>query len=282
MQLIRGAAYQPPMLPAAAQELLELAHSPNVSLQKVIRLIEAEATIAGEVLQTAQSSFYSRGHPVECLSQAVVRIGAKQLSRIFLEVSANAAIFQSEKYHARMLELQRHSMVVARVAAAMGPRYGVGPDRAYLCGLLHDVGIAAGLLVLERNEEEFRKVDESALIGELSSIHQQTSGRLAQRWNLSAEARWVLGHHHDFRAGEEINALAAVICVADGLAHRAGAAGPEVFDEKRWEDAVDHLEMSEVEMQRFEAVATEATSEPARGDEEAPSPSRGAGSSPKP
>src|SRR5215831_7820282 len=67
--------YQPPLLPAAALEMLALARDPNVSFGEIVSLLESEPLIAARVLRIAQSPFYSGGARVQTIDDAVMRLG---------------------------------------------------------------------------------------------------------------------------------------------------------------------------------------------------------------
>jgi hypothetical protein len=41
-------------------------------------------------------------------------------------------------------------------------------------------------------------------------------------WQLPADVRWVIGHHHVLAAGGPVHPLAAVVCVADSIATALG------------------------------------------------------------
>jgi len=139
--------YQPPLLPAAALELLTLARDPNVSFGKIVALLESEPLIAARVLRIAQSPFYSGGARVQTIDDAVMRLGIRTIALVFTEAATNAQVFSSEVFRAPMQALRQHSMVTAHLARKLAERIGQPGDRIYVCGLLHDIGIAACLLI---------------------------------------------------------------------------------------------------------------------------------------
>ena len=99
-----------------------------------------------------------------------------------------------------MTNLMRHSMLTAHVAR-MACRLTAIPDEfAFMCGLLHDVGLAAGLLIFADADgsrtprKEPPPFEEVAVA--LGVVHEEASAILAEAWGLHPEIRVVLGIHH--------------------------------------------------------------------------------------
>jgi HD-like signal output (HDOD) protein len=49
-------------------------------------------------MSTAQSAFYSRGMPIESLEDALVRLGVKRLTSVFLEASMRVTVIGSKAF----------------------------------------------------------------------------------------------------------------------------------------------------------------------------------------
>jgi putative nucleotidyltransferase with HDIG domain len=100
----------------------------------------------------------------------------------------------------------------------------VDPGKAYLAGLLHDLGIIVNLWVLP---EEFRKAYETATAEgvPLHEAEQRTlgfthceSGRLlAEQWGLAPDLIEVVTHHHSPEKSSQHAGLVALVHVADLL-----------------------------------------------------------------
>ena len=225
--------YQPPMLPAAALELLTLARDPNVSFGKIVSLLESEPLIAARVLRVAQSPFYSAGARVQTIDDAVMRLGIRTIALVFTEAATNAQIFSSEVFRAPMQALRQHSTVTAHLARKLAERIGQPGDRIYVCGLLHDIGIAACLLVAPTlRGADGRGFTFDQLKLPIYAVHETAADTIASLWSLPEGLRWVIAHHHDFAGAGHVSPMAALVCLASWIASEVDA-GVLAGDEKQ-------------------------------------------------
>lgn len=217
--------YNPPLLPGAALQLLALARDPEVALFKVIALLETEPLIVARVIRTAQSPVYSSGARIRTIEDAVLRLGTKQIALVFAEAAMNAEIFSSQVFQAPMEALRRHSTATAHIARKLAERVGQSGDRVYLCGLLHDIGIAACLLVApELEDADGKRFKFAQLQAPIHAVHEQAAEIMSSLWNMPQGLRWVLAHHHSFALRTHISPIAALICLASWIAGESGAA----------------------------------------------------------
>jgi HD-like signal output (HDOD) protein len=219
-----AADYQPPMLPSAALEILTLARDPNVSFGKIVALLESEPLIAARVLRIAQSPFYSSGAKVQTIDDAVLRLGIRTIALVFTEAATNAQVFSSEIFRAPMQALRRHSTVTAHIARKLAERIGQPGDRIYVCGLLHDIGIAACLLVAPSlRGADGRGFTFDQLKAPMFAVHEAAAETLSSIWTLPEGLRWVLAHHHSFQTKGHVSPMAALVCLASWIAGEVDA-----------------------------------------------------------
>jgi HD-like signal output (HDOD) protein len=93
---------------------------------------------------------------------------------------------------------------------------------AFLCGLLHDIGMAATLLVLSDRPKEEPSITPAVLDEVLRQTHQEVSGMIAQLWKLPADVQMVVANHHTFPAGDLPHPLCAVVALAEDLSRQLG------------------------------------------------------------
>jgi HD-like signal output (HDOD) protein len=216
--------YQPPLLPGAALQLLSLARDPDVAMSQIIALLESEPMILARVLRTAQAPFYSGGTRIRTIEDAVMRLGMRTIALLFAEAATNAALFSSPVFQAPMLALRRHSTATAHIARKLAERIGQPGDRVYLCGLLHDIGVAACLLVAPNlRGPDGRALTFEQLADPIFAVHEQAGEMLGALWSLPAGLRWVFAHHHNFMLRTHASPMAALVCLSSWLATEAGA-----------------------------------------------------------
>jgi HD-like signal output (HDOD) protein len=234
-QTLVSPSYKPPLLPSIALELMKVTRQPGVSVAEVRKLLERDALLAAKVLQIAQSALYSRGSPVRTLHDAISLLGLRTLGDLFLQTVLSMRVFRADGYDGPMAMLMQHSTVTAHVARIACRMTAMPDEYAFMCGLLHDAGMAAGLLIFAdsrgpRSSGEGRGASSGAAPGfeevrvALDAVHEEASAILAEAWKLNPDIRIVIGSHHHLRAaGGRIHPLAAVVCVSDWIASEIGA-----------------------------------------------------------
>lgn len=260
-RVVTAPDYQPPLLPAVAMELVQLSADPATPMSKVRTLVQSEPFIAAQVLRLAQSALYSRGTPLTSLDDAMVRLGLSNLSDLFLQAATTARVFRCKGFEEPMEALRKHSVVCAHLARSVCRITGFPDEYAYMCGLLHDVGIAAGILVLGEVRRDARPPSYEYIRASIEVVHEHASAALGNAWQLPVDVQLVLRHHHHFKIQGRTHPLAAAVCLADWIAAEVGvAAGNEV----KLEDgrhAVQELRLSERDvkglLREAEALASE-------------------------
>jgi HD-like signal output (HDOD) protein len=225
-ETLRSPSYEPPILPAAALQLLEITRKSDTSYRDVLRVIEGDPLIAGKVLKIAQSSLYTRGEPVRTIEQALTRLGMGTLAQIFLQVSMTARVFRAPGFEAPMEALRKHSVAVAHAARLIGRQTAFGDELAFLCGLLHDIGAAMCLIILADVKPPKKPPAFEHVKGAIDDAHADASALLCDLWKLPADVRWVLAKHHAPVIQGQPHPLACIIVLADHLASDAGLGFP--------------------------------------------------------
>jgi len=214
--------YTPPLLPAVALEVHALAQQSNVDAAKVVEVMRRDPMLAGRVLKIAQSAAFAPVGTITSLLDAVVRLGLRNLSEIAWEVSLGMRVFRSHAYAEAMEIVRRHSTACAYLARMVSGFTSIASEYAFLCGLLHDIGMAAALTVLGEQKATAAGFDPTLLGPALQQCHQEASGVVAGLWKLPADVQLVLSHHHDVLIDGFVHPLAAVVAIAEELTRGLG------------------------------------------------------------
>lgn len=220
--LFSAPGYQPPLLPAVALEVHNLARQQDVDADKVVAVMRKDPMLAGRVLKIAQSAAFAPAAQITSLRDAVVRLGLRNLSEIAWEVTLGMRVFRSTAYAEPMEVVRRHSTACAHLSRLVSSFTSIASEYAFLCGLLHDVGIAAALILLGEDKKTASGVDPMMLAMALQQCHQEASAVVARIWKLPTDIQLVLGHHHDVVIDGYAHPLAAVVAVAEDLARDFG------------------------------------------------------------
>lgn len=133
-----------PASPRVMPRLQQLLRDGNSSLREVVSLIWLDPVIAGRVLQTANSAYFSKG--VRCLSlyEAIHRVGYDQVYELVsYAVTLPALAHPLDSYGIEADEFWRLSVAGALAAELLAGRTGEDREVAYTAGLLHSLGMVA-------------------------------------------------------------------------------------------------------------------------------------------
>ena len=229
LRIFSAPGYQPPALPAVALKVMELSRRRSVEFEEVSALLEQDPMLVAKVMTRIQSAFYASQTPIRTLKQALVRLGIGGLRDLVMEVALNLRVFRAPAFAEPMNRLRRHSLVTAHCARIVCRYASVDAEYAFLCGLLHDVGIAATLVALGdgqvKSVPDQRTVDGRALLwAAIEESHQKVSGLVAGLWKLPEEIKLVLAHHHQLNIDGFPHPMIAALLVAHGHSAALGAA----------------------------------------------------------
>jgi HD-like signal output (HDOD) protein len=248
-QTLASPTYKPPLLPSIALELIALTRQTDVKSNDIRQLLNRDTLLAAKVLQLAQSGLHSRAVPVRSLDDAISLLGLRALGDLFLQTVLSTRVFRAHGYDAPMASLMRHSTLTAHIARLACRLTSIPDEYAFMCGLLHDIGLAAGLLIFADAQVtpsstqvgRHRPPDFDDVAVALHVVHEEASAILAEAWRLAPDVRVVLGLHHQLKMGGRIHPLAAAVCVSDWIASEVGAGIGNESDQGRAEEAAHSL-----------------------------------------
>lgn len=221
-RVIAAPSFRPPLLPSVTIELLQLSSRASVEPQELVRLLERDGLLAGRVFQIARSPLYAPQMELRSLKAAVVRLGLSAIRNIVMEVSLSTRVFRAPVYADALAEVQRHSTAVAHLARLVARQTTFDAEFAFLCGLLHDVGLSVGMVAMADTTQGKEAPRLQQLYPVLDALHEQVAGLVATHWQLPPELRYVIEHHHSLSMGGVVHPVAAVVALADELAMELG------------------------------------------------------------
>jgi putative nucleotidyltransferase with HDIG domain len=225
LETFHSPAYRPPIAPSVALELHELTRKNDSTFAQLEHLLARDPMLAARVLRVARSSAMAGNATIHSLKDAAVRLGLRNLSDLFLETALSSKVFRARGYEAPMEALLAHSVAVARAARLIAPNVDIDPDKAFLYGLLHDIGFAAAMLVVadkQANKPWTAKdmnnpIAMSRVFEAISEIHAPMSATVAKLWGMSEEMQLALGSHHGTLDGAGLTREAALLIVAESV-----------------------------------------------------------------
>jgi HD-like signal output (HDOD) protein len=121
-----------------------------------------------------------------------------------------------------MALLRTHSAFTAELTRVVCKERDVPVEYAFLCGLLHDVGIAACILALSEFAQSGPGISLDAAWPAVRELHEWGSEFLAKTWSLPADLTRVLGHHHADAVDPADRLVHSALRVADAVAADVG------------------------------------------------------------
>jgi HD-like signal output (HDOD) protein len=216
-----------PSIPAVLTPLLNYLEQPIecLQIQRVVDLISQDKSLAAQCLHMANSPLYGRYAEVGSVRDAVVALGMQRMRDIAVSCSV-LKLFPGDQNQIDPIVFWEHSMGCALVCRHFAQKIGF-PDagKAYLAGLLHDLGILVNLWILPKefgaaielarregiplHEAEFRT---------LGLTHCESGELIAERWGLTADLAATIRYHHEPQnAPPQFRALLALISLSDLL-----------------------------------------------------------------
>ena len=217
-----------PLLPQVLVRLLQLKPTAEDYFESFEGLAKEDPAFAVRVIALANSATSSPVCPIETIREAMARMGATRIGALVASLAVQKVFMPTEDGQVRLWVHSIYAAVAAEAIARGCPELKLDPGKAYLAGLLHDIG---RFVMLEHAAPCLKAVDESnwttpeELVAADVEVYKFTHSELGflacQRWALPEELAQAVRDHHT-TLGEVIepgslDALNYCIQVADRL-----------------------------------------------------------------
>ena len=254
-----------PSVPAIVQPLATMLQQSveEINLDEVIHLVSYDKTIAAQCLRMANSPLFGY-RQTDSVRSAVIALGLKRVQAILLSCCINKTIPEG-KWVINHVTYWRHSLGCALVSRKMAQAIGYpDPEKAYLAGLLHDLGIIVNSLVCA---EAFRHCIKAATDTRvplhqaeelhLGFTHCESGKILADQWHLPADVAEVVAFHHG--DGAASSPLVALVHLSDLLCRVRDLGygyyevlGVDLAGDSAWAQLVQHFpHLANMDLVRF-------------------------------
>lgn len=229
-----------PSIPTILQSLIgEVSQAPEkVDLHRVADLINRDKSIAAQCLRLANSPLMGRGTRTDSVRGAVRTLGISHIR----DIAFSTMMMQVSGAQKGMdpVIFWEHSLGCAIVSRKLARAVGfTDPEKAYLAGLLHDLGYIVNMVLFPQQEKaalesamqsgEFLGVSEYERLG---FSHCQSGEVLGRFWNFSDDLIEVILCHHNSSAAVINPGLVAIVSLSDRLcrSHSLGVGYVEAND----------------------------------------------------
>jgi len=261
-------------LPADLQVLSELGgvlQNVNSDLDDIARLLRRDLALAARIVRISNSVIFGGGGQVATVEDAVNRVGYSEILK--LVGTATAARFTEralDQYGIGAQKLRDNMLYGAIAAEALARAAGADTRLAYTAGLLRPLGLmvldraSRGALHPGQSYSDTRWDSYSAWEGSVFGISNcEVGAMILEEWRFPAQLCQAVRSQYLAGACDFEHSLAAMLNVANGLAHQCGRSFP---GEARWWNLTErklaaagvseeHIEPAVIEMERqFEAA----------------------------
>jgi putative nucleotidyltransferase with HDIG domain len=215
-----------PAIPIILRPLLRCLDHPveQIDLDKIVELVSYDKSIAAQCLRVANSALFMRNAPAATVRSAVMSLGMWRVRDLLFSNSLSQVI-PATRWAIDPAIFWRHSLGVALVCRKLSEMIEYpDPEKAYLAGLLHDIGVLVNCMVagedfrvaVDKAAREQIPLDEAeqAVLG---FAHTDTGRILAEAWKIPAEIAEAIELHHHIGDAQRGGPLVALVHLADLL-----------------------------------------------------------------
>jgi HD-like signal output (HDOD) protein len=201
-----------PVLPNVAAEVLSSSLDDQSDAARLAELIQQDQSLAAHVLRVVNSPAFRGANEIVALQQAIARLGMERIREIALSASIKGILFNGGRYEALADDAWQVSLASGLWSKEVARSVKKNVEVAYLCGLLHNIGVP---LLLHRLGELAPDLTTSDVISILADQTSTAGAALAMEWRLPETVAAAIRHLNDPEAaGTHVDSVAVAACGA--------------------------------------------------------------------
>lgn len=251
---------QIPPQPEIVMALMTERASDDPDVQKIVRLINNDASIAAAVLKTVNSPFYGLNRKLTSVQQAVAALGMKNVGALVmgLALRSSVPVKGMDHYWASTSRTAQFALMLTR---KLGLR---NPEDVQLYVLFHDSAMPVLLQRFPDYLDTMKRIPDTpwVQITDMEDIRHNTNhvavgGLLSRNWGLPENVREAIQWHHDPIAfiGDTVSSEVRTLIAIGHVAEHVEELVSRQLNECAWEAFGDaclkHLMLGEEELQDF-------------------------------
>lgn len=193
MEKIKQDALVLPTLPEVALKVRQAADDPDVNLGQMSDIIGQDPALALGMMKVANSALLGRSVPVETVSQAVTRIGLRQIKSISTAMALEQVFVSENDVVAEQMKRSWHKTIdIASVAISLMSLYlqdnkhsALTIDTMTIGSLVHNIGVLPILTEAENHPDIFANI--TFLKQAIIKLSGTIGGSVTRAWGFSDE-----------------------------------------------------------------------------------------------
>lgn len=220
-------------LPHVVTRLVQLVNDEESTLQDFEEVIRMDAALVARLLTLVNSSYFGLTRKVDSISRAVALLGMKNLHNIAVTDAVQGLLRNNSgttEFSPQRLWL--HSAASSICCKMIAERiFTINGDDAYLCGILHDIGL---IVEMETEEETFLKIIEQLVADGPSIIelehdlfqtdHCQLGYIMAKEWRISDPIAEAIRDHHQDNGAIDPHSPTGILQMSEYIIQQMGFA----------------------------------------------------------
>ncbi|MFS1702715.1 HDOD domain-containing protein [Aestuariibacter sp. GS-14] len=192
-----------PTLPAVALKVRKAADDPDINLHQMGDVIGLDPSLSARMIKIANSAYMGRAVKVTSVSQAVTRIGLRQIKNIAtalameqLFVSKNELVgdYMKREWN-NTVDVVANAMAALQMYTARTKNREMTIDTMTLTALVHNIGVLPILTEAERHVEVF--ASPTFLDDAIDKLAPRIGGSIMQSWGFGESFVTVAERWHD-------------------------------------------------------------------------------------
>jgi len=236
MEKIRQNALVLPTLPEVALKVRHAADDPEINLGNMSDIIAQDPALSLGMIKVANSALLGRTIKVETVSQAVTRIGLRQIKSIATAMAIEQVFVSENEIVALYLKKSwRKTIDIASVAISLMDVYlkehkhsPLTLDTLTLAALIHNIGVLPILTEAEQHPDVF--ANPTFLQQAIIKLSGKIGGTITRAWDLSDELTLLV------ESWSDLTVLPKEVHYLDFI--RAGAIQHNIFKNESTQDAL--------------------------------------------
>jgi HD-like signal output (HDOD) protein len=205
-------------MPRVCAQLAQLTAQQATDAAQLAKLIQSDASLAGEIMRVANSPALRPRSAVVSLQQAVSWLGVAEVRNIAMAVMLRGEVFTAPGHESESEELWREASLAGLWAKEIARERRKHVESAFLAALMHRTGAALALKILSGFESRQRTVMDAKTFAELIAEFEPQFGRvLMGSWRLPEDVQVAASDWRDYRKSSHTD-LAGTVNAAHLLA----------------------------------------------------------------
>ena len=231
MELVDEVRDLPLTVSAVLAQVISECDNADASVSSLARIMAGDQALAAMVLKLANSAYYGYARKIESLPDAVVLLGFASVKNLAITASITRLLASDrDEYATVRSDLFDHSLATAVGARILGRTKRISGEKAFVAGLLHDLGLIVLVCyrkqlfgeLLRAAERTNQPVRGRRARGAAGFEHAELGSLVAAEWKFPPALCEALRYHHAPDGAVVDPALTRAIHCADWVSNHMG------------------------------------------------------------